>query len=594
VATNRFYQKTKDDPHGLKNLWEKEFEEKALWGNRIFCLTFLVCYPLTSILYYLNGNPHYQSIFLIQITCSSLVAMITFLHFTGKINSQNASFLSRILLVIFHAFILARFETIYYNDLSINLTLQLIFSIWVLRWKFTYALVSSVATILFFSLALYINGGWEALIRFIQEGGFFYFLGQIVFPLVLQMRYNKQYREFTYFHSLQRQNKELEKQNQLVRSAMQAKSDFLSTMSHEIRTPLNGIVGIIHLMLQEDLRTDFQRELVGTLKFSSDHLMAVVNDVLDFNKINSNHVKLAREPFNLSIFLKNLEKTFIPRAQEKKLDLIFEIDSALPAHLIGDQVRLNQIITNLIHNAVKFTEKGFVKLAVKELERDESQIALQFEISDSGIGIPSEDQSSIFEIFVQSSTEAKRGNRGTGLGLAITKELLRLFESEIKLESQQGQGSCFSFHIYFAYSDQQLPEEKPIGVSVNLLEARVLVVDDNAVNLLFVTNLLKKVGLHSDKAENGCEAVERFNNNHYDLILMDLMMPVMNGFEATQIIRAQGSQVPVIALTASAFTDEREKALSSGFSEYLVKPFLPKEFYDTIFTFLRTEEQSNN
>lgn len=594
VARNSFYHKIKDDPHGLQNLWKKEFEEKALWGNRIFCLTFLVCYPLTSILYYLNGNPNYQSIFLIQITCSCLVALIIFLHYREKINSQNASFFSRILLVIFHAFILARFETLYYNELSINLTLQLIFSIWVLRWKFTYALVSSATTILFFSLALYINGGWDVLIRFIKEGGFFYFLGQVVFPLVLQMRYNKQYREFIYFHSLQRQNKELEKQNHLVREAMQAKSDFLSTMSHEIRTPLNGIVGIIHLMLQEDLRTDFQREMVGTLKFSSDHLMAVVNDVLDFNKINSNHVKLAKESFNLSVFLKNLKKTFVPRTQEKKLDLIFEIDSALPAHLIGDQVRLNQIITNLIHNAVKFTEKGFVKLAVRELERDESQISLQFEISDSGIGIPLEDQSSIFEIFVQSSTEAKRGNRGTGLGLAITKELLRLFESEIKLESQQWHGSRFYFRIDFAYSDHQLVEEKPVGVRVTLPEARILVVDDNAVNLLFVTNLLKKVGLHSDKAENGCEAVERFNNNHYDLILMDLKMPVMNGFEATQIIRAQGSQVPVIALTASAFTDEREKALSSGFSEYLVKPFLPNEFYDTIFTFLKTEEQRNN
>ncbi|MEO6282052.1 MAG: response regulator [Dyadobacter sp.] len=590
MATNNFYPQIKDDPHGLQSLWEQEFEEKALWGNRIFCFTFLVCYPLTSILYYLNGNPNYHSIFLIQVTCSALVGLIIFLHFKGRINSQNASFFSRILLIIFHGFILARFETLYYYDLSINLTLQLVFSIWVLRWKFSYALTSSVTTVLFFSLALYVNGG-DVLIRFLKEGGFFYFLGQCVFPLVLQMRYNKQYREFIYFQSLQKQNKELEKQNQLAKEAMQAKSDFLSTMSHEIRTPLNGIVGIVHLMLQEELRTDFQKELVGTLKFSSDHLMAVVNDVLDFNKINSNHVKLAREPFNLSIFLKNLEKTFVPRAHEKKLDLIFEIDSSLPVHLTGDQVRLNQIITNLIHNAVKFTEQGFVKLAVRELERDESKIALQFEISDSGIGIPLEDQSSIFEIFVQSSIEANRGNRGTGLGLAITKELLRLFGTEIKLESEQGVGSRFSFCIQFAYSDQQPVEEKPVGVKITLPEARVLVVDDNDVNLMFVTNLLKKVGLQCDNAKNGCEAVERFNNNHYDLILMDLKMPVMNGFEATHIIRAQGSQVPVIALTASAFTDERDKALSNGFSQYLVKPFLPEEFYDTIFTFLKTEEQ---
>ncbi|WP_157488131.1 response regulator [Dyadobacter crusticola] len=570
---------------------ERRIRGKATWGNRIFCFTFLICYPLTSILYYLNGNPDYQSILLIQLVCSSVVAVLIFLHFRGKINSQQASFYSRILLIIFHSFILARFQTLYYYDMSINLTLQLIFSIWVLHWKFSYALISSVATILFFSIALYIKGE-DVLIHFLREGGFFYFLGQSVFPLVSQMRYNKQYREFVYVNSLQIQNKELEKQNQLAKEAMQAKSDFLSIMSHEIRTPLNGIVGVVHLMLQEDLRTDFQKELVGTLKFSSDHLMAVVNDVLDFNKIDSNHVKLAREPFNLYASLKNLEKTFIPRAQEKGLELIFEIDQSLPAHLTGDQLRLNQILTNLIHNAIKFTEKGFVKLAVREHRRDESHISLHFAITDSGVGIPLEDQSSIFEIFVQSSTEAKRGNRGTGIGLAITRELLRLFGSEISLESALGLGSCFSFTIDFPFSNQQWVEEKPTGVPIVLPAAKVLVVDDNAVNILFATNLLKKIGLQYDQAENGCEAVERFNSEHYDLILMDLKMPLMDGFEATQIIRAQGSTIPAIALTASAFTDERDKALASGFSGYLAKPFLPKDFYDILFTFLKTEDLS--
>ncbi|MCF2492954.1 response regulator [Dyadobacter chenhuakuii] len=592
MAATIFQNAIKGDPHGLTNLWNEAFEARALWGNRIFCLTFLVCYPSTSILYYLNGNPNYRSIFLIQLACSGLVAGIIFLHFRGKLNSQHASFYSRILLIIFHSFILARFQTLYYYDLSINLTLQLIFSIWVLHWKFSYALISSVATILFFSLALYIKGA-DVLVHFLKEGGFFYFLGQSVFPLVLQMRYNKQYREFIYFNSLQRQNKELEKQNQLAREAMQAKSDFLSTMSHEIRTPLNGIVGVIHLMLQEELRTDFQRELVGTLKFSSDHLMAVVNDVLDFNKINSNHVKLAREPFDLYVLLKNLEKTFIPRAQEKGLNLIFDIDPALPAQLTGDQVRLNQVFTNLIHNAVKFTEKGFVKLAVKEQKRDETRISLHFEISDSGVGIASEDQSSIFEIFIQSSSEAKRGNRGTGIGLAITRELLRLFGSEIKLESEEGLGSNFSFDIEFDYSNQQLVVEKPARVTVAIPDARILVVDDNAVNLLFATNLLKKIGLQYDKAQNGCEAVERFNNQHYDLVLMDLKMPVMNGFEATQLIRAQGSTTPIVALTASAFTDERDKALANGFSGYLAKPYVPGDLYDILFTFLKTEDDSS-
>jgi len=362
-------------------------------------------------------------------------------------------------------------------------------------------------------------------------------------------------------------------------------------MSHEIRTPLNGIVGMIHLMLQEDLRTNFQQELVETMKFSSDHLMAVVNDVLDFNKINSNHVKLAQEAFDLSLLLKNLEKTFVPRVREKKLDLIFAIDSALPPQFTGDRVRLNQIITNLIHNAVKFTEKGFVKLIVKEQKRDENRISLYFEISDSGVGIPMEEQPTIFEIFTQSNTESNQSNRGTGLGLAITKELLRLFGTEIKLESVPGKGSAFSFSIELSYSDEPLVKERPVGIKVALPEARILVVDDNGINLLLATNLLKKVGLQYDTAENGSDALEKFNRIHYDLILMDLRMPVMNGFEATRAVRDQGSQIPIIALTASAFTDEREKALSSGFSAYLVKPFLPQEFFDLIFTFLKPEEQ---
>ncbi|CAG4999532.1 Sensor histidine kinase RcsC [Dyadobacter sp. CECT 9275] len=592
MIQNNFYRKTKNDPDGLQDLWEKEFEANSLLGHRIFCFTSFIVYPLTAVVYYLNGNPDYKSILLTQLISSSLVLAVTILHFKGKINGQNASFISRMLLVVFQSIILARFETVYYYSLNINLTLQLIFSVWVLRWKWSYALTSSLTTIVFFSIALYSSGA-DVLVLFLKEGGMFYFIGQSVFPLILQMRYTRQYREFIYFHSLQKQNKELEKQNELAREATQAKTDFLSMMSHEIRTPLNGIVGIIHLMLQEDMKTDFQRELVGTLKFSSDHLMAVVNDILDFNKINSNHVKLAQESFDLSLLLKNLQKTFIPKVQEKHLDLIFEVEPTLPPQLNGDQVRLNQIITNLIHNAVKFTEKGFVKLTVKEEKRDESRITLRFDVRDSGIGIAPEDQPTIFEIFTQSNTEANRSNRGTGLGLAITKELLRLFGSDIKLESEPGKGSSFSFSIEFPYSAQPLVKEKPAGIKVALPEARILVVDDNAINLLLATNLLKKVGLQYDKAENGAEAVEKFRERGYEMILMDLKMPVMNGFEATRLIREQGSLVPIIALTASAFTDEREKALSNGFTGYLVKPFLPKDFYDLIFTFLNTEEQKH-
>jgi signal transduction histidine kinase/ActR/RegA family two-component response regulator len=462
----------------------------------------------------------------------------------------------------------------------------LVFSILVLRWKLKYSITTSALTIVGFSMAFYFKDG-SVFFRYLKEGGMFYFIGQALFPFIMQMIYTKEHRKFIYFHSLKLQNEKLEVQNRLAEEATQAKSDFLSMMSHEIRTPLNGIVGIVHILMQEEMRSPFQRGMIETLKFSADHLMAVVNDILDFNKINSNHVRLGQDPFDLSGLLKNLEHSFLPRSTEKGLDLTFDIDSSLPPQLIGDQVRLSQILTNLIHNAVKFTEKGFVKLQVKVDQQTEQFVRVYFEVSDSGVGVSEEDQLTIFEVFTQSISEANKSNRGTGLGLAITKELVRLFGSEIRLESEIGKGSRFFFSLDFGYLNEALVENKPMIPEENPKpKANVLVVDDNNVNLLLATTLLKKVNLQFETAMDGQEAVNKFRSGRYDLVLMDLKMPVMNGFEATKLLRDQGVTVPIIALTASAFTDEREKALENGFSAYLVKPFLPKDFYNLIYSFL--------
>jgi signal transduction histidine kinase/ActR/RegA family two-component response regulator len=587
---NKLTPELNNDTGELRQLWAKEFEARSLFGHRMFCLTFLFAYPLTSILYYLNGNPDYKGILVIQLTCSVFVAMVTILHFEGKITGHDAAFWNRILLILFHSFIMWRFETLYFYALNINLTLQLIFSIWVIYWRPLYASISSATAITLFSVALY-GRGPDVLVNFLREGGMIFYMSLCVFPLIMKMKYGRIYREFIYLQKLARQNRELEQQNKLAQEATQAKSDFLSMMSHEIRTPLNGIVGMIHLMLQENLRTTFQREMVETMKFSSDHLMAVVNKVLDFNKINSDHVKLLNEPFDLARLLKNVEKTFISRAEEKGLNLIFEVDDTLPEQLTGDSVRLNQVLTNLIHNAIKFTQKGFVKLVVREEKRDPLRIWLHFEVCDSGVGIPAEEHAAVFEIFTQSSNEELQGNRGTGLGLAITKEILRLFESEIKLESEPDKGSRFFFTIKLPYRTETLVEEKPAEVVMNLPEARVLVVDDNAINLMFAMNLLKKMGLQFDTAANGAEAIEMYNNTRYDLILMDLRMPVMSGFDAARHLREEGATIPIIALSASAFTNERESALANGFTAYLVKPFLPDEFYQVVSTHLSTQNQ---
>lgn len=582
--TNPEYEVT-----GWEDLWEKEFEAKSRLGHRIYCIAFVIIYPLTGFLYYLNGNTDYAAIFKFQTGCSGLVITLLILHFKGKLSGQNMTFIAHMMMLFLHSLVLFLYQTKYYYSLSINLTLGLIFSIIVLRWKLKYAILASITTIISFSLAFYFKDS-SLFFRFLREGGLYYFIGQALFPFIMQMIYSKEHRKFVYFHSLKRQNEKLEIQNRLAEEATQAKSDFLSTMSHEIRTPLNGIVGIVHILLQEEMKNPFQKGMVETLKFSADHLMAVVNDILDFNKINSNHVRLGRDPFDLKLLLKNLEQTFLPRSQEKGVELIFDIDPALPPQLSGDQVRLSQIVTNLIHNAVKFTEKGFVKLLVKVEEKTESITRLYFEVSDSGVGVSNEDQATIFEIFTQSISEANNSNRGTGLGLAITKELVRLFDSEIKLESEPGKGSRFFFSIEFGYRNEPFIQTKLVVPETNPKpEARVLVVDDNSINLLLATTLLKKVNLQFETASNGQEALDKYSNGNYDLVLMDLKMPVMNGFDATDHIRKQGSTVPIIALTASAFTDEREKALEIGFSAYLVKPFLPKDFYDLVFSFLHKD-----
>ncbi|WP_159468606.1 response regulator [Dyadobacter sp. 3J3] len=525
---------------------------------------------------------------------SSVMSVILFSHFKYKISSENLALYTIITLIVFHSIILGTVPHATYKNASLNMVLDLIFLTLVLRWPAKPAMICTALVFIFFPYALY-SLNPEALPQFIREGGFFYFLGHLIFPFIMHVKYKNDKRSFYYQYRLSEQNEILEKQIRITEEATNAKTDFLSMMSHEIRTPLNGIVGIVHLLEKGHLEASFQEELIHTLLFSSNHLMTVVNDILDFNKINSNHVKLDSSSFDAALFFRNLEKTFIQKAKEKKLDLNFEIEDGLPSQLIGDQGRLNQIITNFIHNAIKFTDKGSVKLLVKETSRNEDEISLYFEISDTGIGIPQDQQPVIFELFTQVHTSNNRQYGGTGLGLAITKELLRLFESEITLESELGRGSAFSFTVKFKYSTQpQIVEKKDVMPISSYDQSNVLVVDDNSTNLLLATTFLKRRGIKFESAVNGQEAFEKFNSVHYDLILMDLRMPVMNGFECARLIREQGSKVPIIALTASAFENEKEKALANGFSGYLIKPFLPDDLFGIILPYLDNQQLEKN
>jgi signal transduction histidine kinase/CheY-like chemotaxis protein len=565
-------------------IWDQEHERKSTWSHRLFCAAFVIGYPIASLLYLLNHHPQFMAVFQLTAGASLLVSVVLFFHIRNQVTSQKLVLYTFLLLVFFQCIVLATIPHPTYERATFNLTLSLIYSALLIQWPVRYAILCSASILIGFPLALYMLDG-AAVYQFLREGGLFYFLGQAIFPFIIRRRYESQKRTFYYQYTLSEQNVALEKQILIAKEATRAKTDFLSLMSHEIRTPLNGIVGIVHLLLKDDLKKNFQKEMIQTLLFSSNHLMTVVNDILDFNKINSNHVRLDLKAFDPKLLFQNLEKTFVPKAEEKKLQLIFDVTPSLPAQLIGDQGRLNQVITNLIHNAIKFTESGEVRFTVSESNRTEKTVLLDFKVSDTGLGIPLEQQSFIFELFNQADNTGTKKQSGSGLGLAITKEILKLYGSEITLSSEAGKGAAFSFSIQFDYLTAPIVREHvPAHIQMRSYpDAKILVVDDNPTNLLLATTFLKRKNLCFETARNGQEAVDMVGRNAYDLVLMDLRMPVMNGFEAVREIRAGGSNVPVVAVTASAFDDEKERAMANGFSGYLTKPFIPNDFYEIIY-----------
>jgi len=371
--------------------------------------------------------------------------------------------------------------------------------------------------------------------------------------------------------------------------ATRAKTDFLSTMSHEIRTPMNAVVGMAHLLMEENPRED-QLESIKTLKFSADLLLSLINDILDFSKIEAGKIVLESVDFNLKDLLQGIKAAQGIKATEKQVRLKLRWDDDVPEIVVGDAVRLGQIINNLVSNAVKFTEEGQVKVEVELIEEKEDVITIGFSVQDTGIGIAAEQLEVIFEEFSQASSSTTRQYGGTGLGLAITKKLLELQGSEIKVTSELGKGANFSFELEFLKSSKKqvkervtpnLPNESYWG-SLNGL--RVLLVEDNPVNQYVAVRFMKKWEVKLDIAHHGGEALGKVQQQPYDVILMDLQMPVIDGYQATKDIRAwekaeKLSPVPIIALTASASRTTKEKVNAMGMNDFLAKPFDPKELF---------------
>ena len=372
---------------------------------------------------------------------------------------------------------------------------------------------------------------------------------------------------------------ELIRAKELAEKAVVIKEQFLANMSHEIRTPMNGIIGFARILESTNL-DDNQKQSVEAIKKAGQNLMYIINDILDFSKIEADKMTLEEVDFSLSRTVNSVIELLFQNASEKKIKLLCDIDPKINDNLIGDPTKLIQILLNLVGNALKFTEKGFVELIVSEIEETETETLLKFVIVDTGIGIPTDKIDSVFESFNQASNETTRRYGGTGLGLTITKKLVELQGGKIKVESTVSEGSEFSFYLKYKKVQKGMLIDTHVNSSTIdsdfLKDIKILLVEDNELNQLLAVKVFEKWNKKIDIVDNGKLAIEKITNNTYDIILMDIQMPEMDGLELTSYIRenmGEKSVIPIIALTAHATVDEEQKCLDSGMNDYLSKPY---------------------
>ena len=369
--------------------------------------------------------------------------------------------------------------------------------------------------------------------------------------------------------------------------AQEAEKQFLAKMSHEIRTPLNAIIGMSYLLTDTN-PTKEQKEYLATLRRSSDILKLLISDILDFSKIQAGEINIRISEFNLRNLVENLHKTAELRMESQMVKVTCSFDDSIKYKVLGDQLLLNQILINLISNATKFTKEGEIGFAVKVLEDGSKYYNIQFEVYDTGIGIPEDQLDLIFEDFKQLDQEGRRKYGGTGLGLSITKQLVELHGGKIKVESKSHERTRFTFSIKYEKAskiEQDEVEEVSIPKSINFKNTKILIAEDNYMNQKYISILLEKWNLNYEFAEDGEEAIEMAAKQAYDLIFMDISMPRKNGYEATAAIRQNknpNQTTPVVALSALAFVDNKEDAINAGMTDFLGKPFGPKDLLDVL------------
>ena len=389
---------------------------------------------------------------------------------------------------------------------------------------------------------------------------------------------------------LQEKNNELSKSKEETERLSKLKTQFFSTVSHELRTPLYGVIGLTSLLAEDKGLKEHEKDL-KSLKFSADYLLALINDVLQINKMESNEAKLESISFNFRELLQTITQTLEFTRLQNKNKIHLEIDENIPSFLMGDSVRLSQIMVNLIGNALKFTERGNIWIRANVIDASEEDCDIKIEVEDDGIGIPLSKQKEIFEEFSQ----LKPGNynyQGTGLGLPIVKKMLKLFGSKIHLRSEQDEGSCFSFVITFKKDQDkakvpvtEIQDLKESDTDEREIESKnhILIVDDNRINQVVTKRILEKKNFVCEIAQNGHEAISKVKNSIFDLVLMDVNMPDITGMEATREIRKFNQMIPIIALTALEVEEIREEIHSAGMNDIIIKPYDVHQFYRVVY-----------
>jgi len=381
---------------------------------------------------------------------------------------------------------------------------------------------------------------------------------------------------------LKEKNNELQLAKEKAEKASKARAEFLSTVSHELRTPLNAINGITHLLIEENPKPS-QMNYLTSLKFSGNYLLTFINEILEINRIESSAIETENINFDLKSLLANIQHSLKELASINNNTFTIEIDQNIPDYLIGDPTKLSQIFLNLINNALKFTKNGEVKVILSTNEINEEFTSIHFKILDTGIGIPEEKIESVFESFSQGSIEINRKYGGTGLGLTIVKKLVDILGGKIKLESEVGKGSSFSFDLSFKIGDHQTIAENKMDHDESILkDKKVLLIEDNKINQMITKRMVENKGMVCEVIDNGEDAIEAVKNNVYDLVLMDVHLPGINGTIATQTIRTFDKKTRIIALTAISLNENREMLLSYGMNDVITKPFDPNDFYRII------------